>query len=55
MIPFGLQKELVDDRGRSLAAHPHRSAWPARLEPQIARPDRDPSPASILLAAVAFL
>jgi hypothetical protein len=34
MTPFGLQKELVDDRRRNLAPQNHRSAWPVRLETQ---------------------
>jgi hypothetical protein len=29
MTPFGLQKELVDDRRRNLAAQRHGSGWPA--------------------------
>ena len=32
MTPFGLQKELVDDRRRNLVAHRHRSARPVRWE-----------------------
>ena len=34
MTPFGLQKELVDDRRRNLAAQRYRTAWPVRLEAQ---------------------
>jgi hypothetical protein len=34
MTPFGLQRELVDDRRRDLVAHGHQSAWPFRMEAQ---------------------
>jgi hypothetical protein len=34
MTQLSIQKELVDDRRRNLAAQRHGSPWPVRLEAQ---------------------